>query len=183
MIDMHERIKLKEAKRKNEEAQLDINKKRCEREERRAENQLRAYWDTFPLPDHATPDAGEGDGSRDVDSTSMHRPRYIGMGPTSSSCRRKFINLLQTSIAARHEPDLKRQKLDPPNSRERDDPVAINRDVEPATKDRSNTRIHKGELLGSVKRACTFDELARSCKTSKSDLRSIINICDTGKSG
>jgi len=183
MIDMQVRIKQKEAKRKNEEAQLDVNKKRCEREERRAENQLRAYWETFPLPDYATPDAGDGDESRDVDNPSRHMPRHKCLGPTSSSCRRKFINSLQTSIAERAEPDFKRQKLDPHNSREGDDPVALNRDVEPATKDRSNTRIHNRELLGSIKRACTFDELSRSCKTSRSELRSIFNICDTGKSG
>ena len=183
MIDMQVRIKQKEAKRKNEEAQLDANKKRCEREERRAENQLRAYWETFPLPDDATMVAGDGDESRDVDNPSRHMPRHKCLGPTSSSCRRKLINSLRTSIAERAEPDFKRQKLDPQNSREGEDPVAINRDVDSATKDQSHTRIHKWELRGSIKRACTFDELSRSCKTSRSEMRSILNICDSGKSG
>ena len=184
MIDMQARIKLKEAKRKVEEAQEDANKRRCEREERRAENQLRAYWETFPLPNVASvPADGSGDGSQDPDSSSRHMPRHKCLGPTSSCDRRNLLSSLRTSIAERAEPDLKRPKLDPQNSREGEDPVAINRDVDSATKDQSHTRIHKWELRGSIKRACTFDELSRSCKASKSELRSILNICDSGKSG
>jgi hypothetical protein len=183
MIDMQLRIKLKEAKRKDEEVQEDANKRRCEREERRAGNQLRAYWESFPLPIDASMIAGDGDGSRDIDNSSRYMPRPKCPGPTSSCDRRNLLNSLRTSIAERAEPDLKRPKLDPQNSREGEDPVAINRDVDSATKDQSHTRIHKWELRGSIKRACTFDELSRSCKTSRSELRSILNICDSAKSG
>ena len=48
MIDMQIRIREKEAKRKNIDAVNTANKKRCEREERIAIVQLKAYWDLFP---------------------------------------------------------------------------------------------------------------------------------------
>ena len=179
---MQLRIKLKEAKRKDEEVQQDANKRRCEREERRAEVQLRAYWDTFPLPIETSMNVGSGDRTQDTHNMPTHMPRQSCPGPTSSCERQNFLINLRASIPKRAEPDPKRPKYDLLNSREGEDPVAINRDVDSATKDRSNIRIHNRELHGSIKRACTFDELSRSCKTSKSELRSILNICDTGKS-
>ena len=74
-------------------------------------------------------------------------------------------------------------KLDPQNSREGDDPKAVNGDVDPASKDLMHTRIHIREPRASIKRACTFDELAQSCKTSNTEMRAILNICDSGRSG
>ena len=46
------RIREKEAKRKTLEAESTAKKKRCEREERITQVQLKAYWDNFPLPLH-----------------------------------------------------------------------------------------------------------------------------------
>lgn len=51
MIDMQIRVRGKEAKRKNIDAVNTANKKRCEREERIAIAQLKAYWDLFPEAD------------------------------------------------------------------------------------------------------------------------------------
>ena len=62
------------------------------------------------------------------------------------------------------------------------DPKAINRDVETALKDPNQTGIHNRELRANFKRACTFEELAQSCKATKLEMRAILNICDTGKS-
>ena len=183
MIDMQLRIKLKEAKRKDEEVQQDANKRRCEREERRAEVQLRAYWETFPLPIEASMNVGSGNRTQDTHNLPKHMPRQSCLGPTSSCERQNFLINLRASIPKRAEPDPKRAKFDPLNSREGEDPVAINRDVDAATKDQLNTRIQKWEPRGSIKRACIFDDLTRSCKTSRSELRSILNICDRAKSG
>ena len=56
MLEMQMRVRAKEAKRKNEEdetAQMP-SKNRCEREERIAEVQLKAFWNCFPLPSSGT---------------------------------------------------------------------------------------------------------------------------------
>ena len=50
MLDMQVRVRQKEANRKEVEAVIIANKKRCDREERRAKVQLQAYWEMFPLP-------------------------------------------------------------------------------------------------------------------------------------
>ena len=52
LLEMQIRIKAKEAKRKIQEAETAQlpNKKRCDREERIAEVQLKAYWKCYPLP-------------------------------------------------------------------------------------------------------------------------------------
>ena len=97
--------------------------------------------------------------------------------------RQDYLDNLRTSIAERADPDVKRTKLDPQNSGEGEDLVAVNRDVDLATKDHMHTRIHNWGQRASIKRAYTFDELSRSCKASKKEMRSILNICDTGKSG
>ena len=57
MLDMQLRVRQKEAKRKDDEAVDDANKKRCEREERMAEVQLKAYWTCYSLhPDLMRPE-------------------------------------------------------------------------------------------------------------------------------
>ena len=100
----------------------------------------------------------------------------------STKDRQDYLDNLRTSIAERTDPDAKRIKLDPQNSWEWDDPVTVNRDVDLVTKDRMQDRIHNREPRANIKRACTFDELTQSCKTSKKEMRSILNICDTGRS-
>ena len=49
MLEMQMRVRAKEAKRKVEEDETAQNKKRCEREERIAKVQLKAFWTWFPL--------------------------------------------------------------------------------------------------------------------------------------
>jgi len=184
MLDMQLRVRQKEAKRKEDEAVNVANKKRCEREERMTRVQLQAYWDTFPLPEQKL----EGDEScgdhRDTEHKSLQRhvPGGECSRTASSNERHAFLDNLRTSIAERAAPDAKRIKLDPQNSWEWDDPVAVNRDVDLVTKDRMQDRIHNREPRANIKRACTFDELTQSCKTSKKEMRSILNICDTGRS-
>ena len=53
---MLKRVKAKEAKRKTEydEREQGPTKVRCEREERIAVDQLKAYWDCFPLQTNET---------------------------------------------------------------------------------------------------------------------------------
>ncbi len=68
MLDMQLRVRQKEAKRKEDEAEYGANKKRCDREERRAENQLRAYWESFPLPVAASEVSDVGGELRDTDA-------------------------------------------------------------------------------------------------------------------
>ena len=80
------------------------------------------------------------------------------------------------------EADAKRRKLDPSNSWAGTDPKVINMDVESALKDPNQSRIHNRELRAKIIRACTFDEIAQRCKTSRLEMRAILNICDTGKS-
>ena len=46
---MQMRVREKEAKRKNIEMESMVKKKRCDREERIAEVQLKAYWELYPL--------------------------------------------------------------------------------------------------------------------------------------
>ena len=100
----------------------------------------------------------------------------------SSSARCELLKTLQSSIDGKAEADAKRRKLDPVNSRAGTDPKVINRDVEQTCEDPLNTRIRNRELRASTKRACLFDELAQSCKTSKREVQAIQNICDSGKS-
>ena len=110
-------------------------------------------------------------------------PRRKCSRTESSNDRQEYLNNLLTSIAEKTDADAKRMKLDPQNSWEGDDPIAVNGDVDLATKDLMHTRIHIREPRASIKRACTFDELTQSCKTSKKEMRSILNICDSGRSG
>ena len=100
----------------------------------------------------------------------------------ASNARRAFLETLQSSIEVKAEADAKRRQLDPSNSWAGTDPKVINRDVELAFEDTDQTRTHNWELRANIKRACTFDELAQSCKTSRLELRAILNTCDTGKS-
>ena len=164
---------------------MTLNKKRCQREDRIARVQLQAYWETFPLPElKLDGDKNCGD-HRDTENKSP--PRYVPGGEcsrtASSKKRQGYLDNLRTSIAERADPDAKRIKLDPQNSWEWDDPVAVNRDVDLVTDDRMQARIYTREPRANIKRACTFDELTQSCKTSKKEMRSILNICDTGRSG
>ena len=99
-----------------------------------------------------------------------------------NNARRALLGTLQSSIDGKAEADAKRRKLDPSNSWVGTDPKAINRDVETALKDPNQTGIHNRELRANLKRACTFEELAQSCKATKLEMRAILNICDTGKS-
>ena len=160
------------------------NKKRCQREERIARVQLQAYWDIFPLPEQKLEVDENCDDHRDTEHKSPRRPVPGGESSrtASSNERQTFLDNLRTSIAERAAPDAKRRKLDPQNSWERGDPVAVNRDVDLVTKDRMQDGIHNREPRANIKRACTFDELTQSCKTSKKEMRSILNICDTGRS-
>ena len=185
MIDMQTRIRQKEAKRKEVEAENTVNKKRCEREERRAEVQLRAYWDHFPLPAQESDDVTLSGDHRDTETNCSQKyvPRIRCSHSVSTKDRQDYIDNLRASIAERADPDAKRIKPDPQNSGDGDDPAAVNRDVDLATKDRMHTGIQIWGPRASIKRACTFDELSRSCKASKKEMRSILNICDTGKSG
>ena len=75
MIDMQLRGRLKEAKRKEEEAENTVNKKRCDREERRAEVQLRAYWESFPLPVQVSDVDEVGGEHRDTEANCL--PRHV----------------------------------------------------------------------------------------------------------
>ena len=50
MLEMQTRVRQKEAKRKEMEAESMARKKRCDREERIAKVQIDAYWDLYPLP-------------------------------------------------------------------------------------------------------------------------------------
>jgi len=219
MLDMQLRIRQKEAKRKEVEAEEVANKKRCDREERIAKVQLQAYWQAFPLPTdvhHAketpAPDSGDDElteaqiheiplqikdkgmmdleqeliedgkceGHRNIEAASLKRngPRMNCPRTASSGTRQELLNVLQASIDGKTEADAKRVKLDPQNSREGADPKAINRDVDSALKDPMHTRIHSTKPRAGTKRACTFDDLAQSCKASKIEMRAILNICD-----
>ena len=100
----------------------------------------------------------------------------------ASNARRALLETLQSSIEVKAEADAKRRKLDPANSRAGTDPKVINRGIEPACEDPNQTRIHNRELRANIKSACTFDDIAQSCKTSRLEMRAILNICDTGKS-
>ena len=45
LLEMHMRVRLKEAKRNKMEDENEARKKRCDREERIAKVQIKAYWD------------------------------------------------------------------------------------------------------------------------------------------
>ena len=49
MLEMQMRVREKEAKRKNIDAESLSKKKKCDREERIAGVQLKAYWELYPL--------------------------------------------------------------------------------------------------------------------------------------
>ena len=185
MLDMQLRVRQKEAERKEDEAEYVANKRRCERDERISKVQLQAYWDTFPLPEQKSEMDDSCDDRRDTEPKNLQRhcPNSESSRTASSIERQTFLDKLRTSIAERAAPGAKRIRLDPQNSRDWDDPVTVNRDVDLVTKDRMQARIHSREPRANIKRACTFDDLTQSCKTSKKEMRSILNICDTGRSG
>ena len=139
----------------------------------------------FPIPVEASdaPDVGGELRDTDADCPPKYVPRIKCSRSASTRDRQEYLDDLRTSIAERADPELKRPRLDPQNSGEGEDLVAANRDVDLATKDQLHTRIHNWEQRASIKRACTFDELSRSCKASRKEMRSILNICDIGNSG
>ena len=136
---MQIRIREKEANRKNIDAVNTANKKRCEREERIAMVQLKAYWDLFPeaVKDErakSTP-APESDDDELIEDSKLgndgnmrpgmryndqelieevatyHDKSYTRM--MARNARLELRKTLQASIEDKQETEAKKRKLDP----------------------------------------------------------------------
>ena len=146
MLENLKRVRGKDAKRKAEQDEVvqRPTKAQCEREDRMAEVQLKAYWACFPLPD--TPNVTE----RMPTGTHEHQ-RQVGKQAEATGSRKDFNKALRTSIAEKVEVDAKRRKchqaeLDPTNSGK--DQSVLNRDrkVELTEDDLHQAGIQKWEL-------------------------------------
>ena len=201
------RIREKEAKRKTLDAESSAKKKRCEREERITLVQLKAYWDTFPLPLHVDETAEVPAPSSDDDELLEEPPskfcptwkpgapqndRELIVEPdarddeahsrgTVNHTRRNLLKALHTSIEAKSELDAKRRKLEPWNSRVGTDLSHVNREVDQALKDPLQARINPRETRSNTKRALSADGTSQGCKATKREVQAILNLCGAGK--
>ena len=94
----------------------------------------------------------------------------------ANNARQKLLKTLHSSIDSRAEAEAKRRKLDPSNSRVREDLKAINRDVERATVDHTHARIHQREPRAIIKRGCIFDGTSQGQKATKREKQAIMNM-------
>ena len=99
----------------------------------------------------------------------------------ANNARQKLLKTLHSSIDSRAEAEAKRRKLDPSNSRVREDLKAINRDVARATVDLTHARIHQREPRANIKRECMFDVTTQGNKVTKREKQAILNIIGAGK--
>ena len=200
------RIREKEAKRKTLDVESTAKKKRCEREERITLVQLKAYWDTFPLPLQVDEAAEIPAPSSDDDELLEEPPSKLcvswkpgtsqndheiiveperrddkSYSRIAANCaRRDLVKALHISIEDKTETDAKKRKLDPQNSRVGTDPSDINREVDHALKDPLQARIHPGKTRSNTKRALSFDGTSLGCKATKREAQAILNICGAG---
>jgi len=170
---MLKRVRAKEAKRKaeNEADEQNPIKKRCQRGERIALVQLKAYWDCYPRQTgkeqlRKTRDA-ESSEDELIEDNGQEQTRIMRTGPSSESSqelivanivpsRRRYLEELKECIKGKREATQeKRRKLDPPNSREH--PSAINGKVEHAYEDCVRDRIKGKGQQASFKRGTDFE--------------------------
>ena len=154
---MLKRVRTKKAKRRAEkeaEGQRPT-KKQCQREERIALVQLKAYWECFPLQKgkEQPKTMRDAESSEDelIEDNGQEQKRRTRSGPSNDSSqelivanivpsRRRYLEELKECIKGKREATQeKRRKLDPTNSRVY--PSAINGNVEHAYEDCEHERI------------------------------------------
>ena len=93
--DMLERVRGKQAKRKAEEDEVAQrpNKAACEREERMASVQLKAYWACYPLQPIPPCNGSSGGGANRTGQAKEDAPKKQG-----SVDRKQLLNTLRSSI-------------------------------------------------------------------------------------
>lgn len=145
------RVRSEEAKRKVEQEEITQrpNKAKCEREERMAEVQLKAYWTCYPL--HPNPMRLE---ISKMGNPETGQARDAGKVKDESNTRKHLLKILRSSIEAQGQADAKGRKCpeaepNPKNSRAGEDPKILNWDckVEGTKDDLHQTEFHKWEFL------------------------------------
>ena len=135
IAEMLIRVRAKEAKRKaqHESEDQETVKKRCQRKERMAIVQLKAYWDCFPLPamEDQLRTKRDAESSEDelIEDDGQGHIGILKTGPSKDSeveiinadafpDRKRYLDELRKCINAKGQPAHdKRRKLDQTNSR------------------------------------------------------------------
>ena len=152
-------------------------KSQCEREERIAVVQLKAYWDCFPLPFVETQE-----GQTRADDIVEANAKQVEANANVE--RRDYLAALRDRIKIEGEAaEVKKRKLEPLNSGK--SPRALNGEVEPAKKDFVHNRIQEEGQRPSFKRGIKLETLNAErpgSKFHKKEMQSILNLIETGRS-